>query len=105
MHQIIFCTCPNQESAENIANHLINQKLAACVNIIPGVTSVYEWQGKVESSQEHMLFIKTHRDKYDEIERVISNIHPYELPEIITVSIERGLPDYLQWINTCLSIN
>ena len=103
MHQIIFCTCPNQESAEGIANHLIGQKLAACVNIIAGITSVYEWEGNIESSQEHLLFIKSHRDKYTAIEGAIKTLHPYELPEIIAVPIDRGLPEYLQWINTCLS--
>lgn len=103
MHQIIFCTCPNQESAEGIAEHLISQKLAACVNIIAGITSVYEWEGNIESSQEYLLFIKSHRDKYNAIEEAIKNLHPYELPEIIAVPIDRGLPEYLQWINTCLS--
>ena len=104
MHQIIFCTCPDQKSAEDIAGRLINQKIAACVNIVPGITSVYEWQGKVETSQEHLLLIKSHIDKYEAIESIVTSHHPYELPEIIAVPIERGLPEYLQWINTCLSI-
>lgn len=105
MHQIIFCTCPDQKSAEEIAGHLITLKLAACVNIVPGISSVYEWQGKIETSQEYLLLIKSHTDKYEAIEDSIKSRHPYELPEIIAVSIERGLPEYLQWINTCLSTN
>jgi periplasmic divalent cation tolerance protein len=104
MHQIILCTCPDQKSAEDIANRLIAQKLAACVNIVPGITSMYEWQGKIETAQEHLLLIKSHIDKYDAIESTVTSHHPYELPEIIAVPIERGLPEYLQWINTCLSI-
>ncbi len=103
MHQIILCTCPDQKSAEDIASYLVSQKLAACVNIIAGVTSIYAWQGKLEKAQEHMLLIKSHSKQYPAIEQKIKSLHPYELPEIIAVPIERGLPEYLQWINTCLS--
>jgi len=103
MHQIILCTCPDQKTAEDIATYLIREKLAACVNIIPGITSIYEWQGQIEKAQEQQLIIKSHSDKYMEIEDRIKKHHPYELPEIIAVPIERGLPEYLQWINTCLS--
>jgi len=103
MHQIILCTCPDQKTAEEIASHLISEKLAACVNIIPGITSIYEWQGQIEKSQEYQLLIKSHSKYYTEIEDNIKKLHPYELPEIIAVPIERGLPEYLQWINTCLS--
>jgi len=102
MHQIILCTCPNKKTAEDLASLLIKQKLAACINIIPGITSVYEWQGKIETSQEHLMLIKSHTNKYEAIESTIKTIHPYELPEIIAVPIERGHPDYLQWINKCL---
>jgi len=104
MHQIILCTCPDHKTAENIATSLVREKLAACVNIIADVTSIYEWQGQTEKSQEHQLIIKSHHSKYTEIENKIKRLHPYELPEIIAVPIERGLPEYLQWINTCLSI-
>jgi len=103
MHQIILCTCPDQKTAEDISSHLVSHKLAACVNIIAGVTSIYEWQGQIEKSQEQLLLIKSHIDKYVAIEDKIKSLHPYELPEIIAVPIERGHPDYLQWINTCLS--
>jgi len=103
MHQIIFCTCPDQQTAKQIAESLIRDKSAACVNIIPGITSVYQWQGKIESAQEHLLLIKSRVEKYSTIESKIKQIHPYELPEIIAVPIERGLPEYLQWIDSCLS--
>ncbi len=102
MHQIILCTCPNKKSADDLASHLITEKLAACVNIIDGVRSVYEWQGKIEKSQEQLLVIKSHSDQYAAIESTIKTLHPYELPEIIAVPIERGHPEYLQWINKCL---
>lgn len=103
MYQIILCTCPDQSSAEAIAGLLVTKKLAACVNIVAGVSSIYEWQGNIEKSQEQLLLIKSLSDKYSAIEQRIKSIHPYELPEIIAVPIERGLPEYLQWINTCVS--
>ncbi|MGR9115602.1 MAG: divalent-cation tolerance protein CutA [Gammaproteobacteria bacterium] len=102
-HQIILCTCPDSTSAQKIAETLVNEGLAACVNILPGLRSVYRWQNKIETAQEHLLLIKTRQDHYDGIEAAIQQIHPYELPEIIAVSVEQGLPEYLQWIDTCLT--
>jgi len=103
MYQIILCTCPDQKAAAYIAGQMIEHHLAACVNIVPGITSVYQWQGKIESAQEHLLIIKTQINQYQAIETKIKQIHPYELPEIIAVPIEHGLPEYLHWIDTCLS--
>ena len=103
MYQIILCTCPDQKTAGYIAGQMIEHHLAACVNIAPGITSVYQWQGKIESAQEHLLIIKSHANQYQAIETKIKQVHPYELPEIIAVPIEHGLPEYLQWIDTCLS--
>lgn len=103
MHHLIYCTCPNQETAEQIAQQLIARKLAACVNILPGVSSVYEWQGQIETAQEHLLLIKSRKAQYAEIEAAIKAIHPYQLPEIIAVAIESGSTEYLQWIDTCVS--
>lgn len=103
MQQITLCTCPDQQSAEDIANHLVTNNLAACVNIIAGIRSIYQWQGKIESAQEQLLIIKSNSDTYPRLEVEIKKLHPYELPEIITVPIERGLPEYLQWIDKCVS--
>ncbi len=96
--QLILCTCPDRGCAENLANTVIEQRLAACVNILPGVSSVYRWQGKLESSDEILLLIKTHNHAYPDLEQLIRQLHPYELPEIIAVPIENGLPAYLNWI-------
>lgn len=101
-YQIIYCTCPDFETANKIAQHLVTAKLAACVNILPSVTSVYEWQGKIETAQEQLLLIKTCDYHYLTIEAEIKRLHPYELPEIIAVAVEHGLPDYLKWINSCI---
>jgi periplasmic divalent cation tolerance protein len=102
MHNLILCTCPNAEVAERIARSLVDQKLAACVNILPGVRSVYQWQGQVEIAQEHLLLIKSPRATYPAIEVAIKAMHPYEIPEIIALEIEHGAADYLKWIDSCL---
>lgn len=100
---LVLNTCPDREIAEKIARALVEQNLAACINILPGLTSVYRWEGQIETTQEHLLIIKTHSDRYQAVETYLRNNHPYELPEIIAVPIERGLTDYLQWIDSCLS--
>jgi periplasmic divalent cation tolerance protein len=100
-HLIIFCTCPNKDAAEKIARLLVETNMAACVNILPGITSIYNWEGQIESAQEHLLLIKARTDYYQRIETTIRDLHPYELPEIIAVPIDRGLPEYLNWIDSC----
>ena len=98
-HLLILSTCPDAATAQIIADQLVDRQLAACVNILPGLTSVYQWQGKRESAQEHLLLIKTTNEAYQKLEQTISELHPYELPEVIAVPIERGLDGYLQWID------
>ncbi|MBM4207366.1 MAG: divalent-cation tolerance protein CutA [Gammaproteobacteria bacterium] len=98
---VIFCTCPDQATAEKIAHALVEKQLAACVNILPHVTSVYQWQGQVESAAEYLLMIKSPVQSYTAIETAIRSLHPYELPEIIALSIAQGLPEYINWIQTC----
>lgn len=103
-HCVILNTCPDAATAEQIARLLLERRLAACVNILPGLTSVYRWQGEVESAQECLLLIKTGAEHYAAIEACIRSHHPYELPEIIAFSIDQGLPAYLQWIDSCLTL-
>jgi len=102
-YQIILCTCPDKDTAEKLAHLLVGDKLAACVNILPGITSIYLWQEQIESAQEHLLLIKANKSSYQAIEETIKKHHPYELPEIIAVPIENGLPEYLHWIDSCHS--
>ncbi len=102
-YQLILCTCPDKDSAEQLAHLLVNERLCACVNILPGISSIYWWQGQSSSAQEYLLLIKAHKDHYQAIEISIKAHHPYELPEIIAVSIENGLPEYLHWIDSCHS--
>jgi periplasmic divalent cation tolerance protein len=97
-HILVITTCPGSISSKKIAQELVTEKLAACVNIIPGVQSFFSWVGKVDTANEHMLVIKSTMDNYAALEKRIEKIHPYELPEVIAVPIETGLARYLDWI-------
>lgn len=96
---IVLCTCPDDQTAAIIADKLVAEGYAACVNIVPGIMSVYQWQENIEHDDELLLVIKSRQACYLELEATIQQLHPYELPEIIAVSIERGLSDYLEWID------
>ena len=96
--RLVLCTCPDQATAQAIAERVVDEGLAACVNILPGVTSVYQWQGQRETAQEHLLLIKTSAPAYEKLEQRINGLHPYELPEVIAVPIQTGLAAYLGWI-------
>lgn len=98
---IIYCTCPDIVTAEKISRQLVSDNLAACVNMLPAITSIYRWQGKTEQASEVLLLIKTTAERFAAISTVIEDIHPYELPELIAVSITDGLPGYLDWIKQC----
>jgi len=95
----ITTTTETKEQAENIAQHLVEAKLAACVQIVGPITSIYRWKGKVENAQEWLCLIKTRNDLYSKVEAAIKSQHPYETPEIIAVPIVKGSKEYLQWIS------
>ncbi len=96
--RLVFCTCPDSDSAQVLAHLLVERRLAACVNLLPPMRSVYRWQGQVEQAQEVQLLIKTCADRLDALTSAIQQEHPYELPEIIAISPSAGLPAYLEWI-------
>jgi len=98
-YQIVLTTCPDNDCAQRIAQSLVREHLAACVNIVPTVNSVYLWKGQIQNDNEHLLLIKSSARRYKAIERRIRDLHPYELPEIIAVPIISGLNDYLSWLN------
>ncbi|MCF6354832.1 MAG: divalent-cation tolerance protein CutA [Candidatus Polarisedimenticolaceae bacterium] len=98
---VTLCTCPSQAVAEEIANALVEQGVAACINIIPTITSIYKWQGRLERSDEVLMLIKTDRSRYPDLEQALTTLHPYELPEIIAVPVEQGLAGYLNWVTQC----
>ena len=101
--RIVFTTAASEEQAAKIARHLVERGLAACVNIVPHVTSVYRWKDKVEETRELILIIKTTAGVFGQVRQAISDLHSYELPECICLVIEDGSPDYLQWIAESVS--
>ena len=95
---LVLTNLPDRAAAEKLADALIAKQVAACVNILAPCRSVYRWQGAVETAEEVPLFAKTTRDRYSLLERVVRELHPYELPEIIAVPLGGGLPAYLEWV-------
>lgn len=102
---IVLCTCPNEETAAGIATILVEERLAACVNRLSGLTSVYLWQDRLESGAETLLLIKTTDIRFDALSTRLCELHPYELPEIIAIPVTKGLPAYLQWVSACTSVD
>ncbi len=101
-YRLILCTCPDGDSAARLARGLVTRHLAACVNLVPGLTSIYAWQGNIETDQEVLLLIKSRSDRFEAIQAFIRAHHPYELPEIVAVPIEEGSPGYLAWLGDWL---
>jgi periplasmic divalent cation tolerance protein len=95
---LVITNCPDEETANAIALALVEARLAACVNILPRVQSLYRWQGVVESATEIPLFIKTSTDRYAALEAAIRELHPQAIPEIIALPVTDGLPAYLNWV-------
>jgi periplasmic divalent cation tolerance protein len=95
---IVFCTCPDETSAERIATVLVEERLAACVNRIAGVASTYRWQGRLCRDSEQLLLIKTTRERFEALRARITALHAYETPEVIAVDIVHGSAQYLDWI-------
>ena len=95
---LVLTNLPDRATAEGLADALIAGQLAACVNILAPCRSVYRWKGSVQHDEEHPMLIKTTEERYAELEQAIRARHPYELPEIVAVRIERGLAAYLDWL-------
>jgi periplasmic divalent cation tolerance protein len=96
--RIVLSTAGSEQEAHKIAHILVKRRLAACVNIVPQVQSIYRWKGEIESAQEWLLLIKTRADKFPGVRDAIVELHSYEVPECIVVAIEDGSPPYLQWL-------
>ena len=97
---LVLNTCNSDEIASKIAETLVSKKLAACVNIVNSIESVYQWQGKIERDKELLLIIKTRKPLFSQLKQEIQEMHDYELPEIIAVPIEAGEKNYLNWIKS-----
>ena len=97
---IVFVTCESKEQAENIAQSLVSERLAACVNVVAGVRSCYVWEGKLTWSDEVLLLIKTTRSRFDQVQGRVKALHSYSVPEIVGVPIEDASQQYIDWIDT-----
>ena len=96
---LVLSNCGSEEEAAKIAREVVGAHLAACVNILPGVRSIYRWKGAIEEASEWTLLIKTRRDRFDGVAQVIRKLHSYDLPEVIAVPVVDGLAEYLAWID------
>jgi len=96
--RIVLTTAGSQEEAQMIAHHLVEGRLAACVNIVPQIASIYRWQGSIEEARESLLVIKTTAAAFKDVRQAIAKLHSYELPECICLTVEDGSPNYLAWL-------
>lgn len=96
---VVLNTCPNRTTGEQIARQLVEQRLAACVNLVDRITSIYRWEDGIEEEQETLLIIKTEKTCYPSLEKTLQELHPYEVPEIIQLPITNGSTSYLEWIH------
>jgi len=99
---IVFVTCESLEQAEKIAKSLVTEKLAACVNVVPGIRSCYVWEEELTWSNETLLLIKTTRGRFDQLQARVRSLHSYDVPEIVAVTIEDAFDKYIAWIDECI---
>ncbi|MGL5598443.1 MAG: divalent-cation tolerance protein CutA [Aeromonas sp.] len=95
---VVLCTCPDQTCADLICQQLLHQRLAACINQLPGVTSLYRWEGKIERACEIQLIIKSRQSLLVELQQCVLAHHPYQVPELLVLPVSAGLPAYLEWL-------
>jgi periplasmic divalent cation tolerance protein len=98
-HVVVFCTAPDMKEAERIGRAVVTERLAACCNIVPGLKSIYTWKGKVMTEDEVLCILKTRKTLFDALKKRLSELHSYEVPEVIAVDISSGLESYLNWID------
>ena len=104
MTLLALSTFPDAETARRISNQLVTERVAACANILPSVESIYRWKEKVETANETLVFFKLSEDRQAAFQEKLRSLHPYEVPEVIFVPIESGLPEYLRWVaESCAS--
>lgn len=99
--RLVLSTCPDSDIAAAIGERLVAEQLAACVSIVPGLTSIYRWEGEIQRDAEVLLLIKTTAERFDPLTTTLRQLHPYDVPEIIALPICDGLPDYLSWLTKC----
>ncbi len=97
---IVLVTAGSEQEASTIGRTLVEEHLAACANIVPRIRSIYRWQGKIYDEQESLIIIKTRTSQFEAVQKRVKELHSYEVPEIICFPVARGLPQYLEWVNT-----
>jgi periplasmic divalent cation tolerance protein len=102
--RIVLTTAASEEEAHKIARHLVERRLAACVNVVPQIASIYRWQGEVEEAREWLLIAKTTSAAFGEVRQAIAELHSYDVPECICLAIEDGSATYLEWIAESVSV-
>jgi periplasmic divalent cation tolerance protein len=100
---IVFCTCSSREEGLKLAEPMVREGAATCVNIVAGIESVYRWQGKIETAQEVLLLIKTTREQFAALRDLIVKLHSYDTPEVIAVPVTDGLAKYLRWLGATIA--
>jgi periplasmic divalent cation tolerance protein len=101
---VILSTCGSLEEARRVAQHLVEKRVAACVNLVPSVESVYRWEGKIEQSQEVLLVIKSRRDLFSRVRAELASVHSYQVPELIALPVVEGSEGYLAWLDRELTV-
>jgi periplasmic divalent cation tolerance protein len=96
---VVFVTAPSEAKALELAERLVDESLAACVNVVPGLTSIFMWQGRRQQAMEALLLIKTRADGYSALQQRILELHPYSVPEVLALAVDGGAPAYLQWVH------
>lgn len=99
---VVLSTCASEEEAERLARSLVEQRMAACVNVIPRMRSFYRWQGKLDSAEEWLLLIKSSRDRFERLLAALEKAHSYEVPEVLALPVVDGAANYLSWLDTGL---
>jgi periplasmic divalent cation tolerance protein len=101
---VVLVTMPSAAQASDLAERLVDEELAACVTVIPGVTSIFRWQGKREVAAEVLLLIKSRAGRYQTLQRRILELHPYSVPEVLALAVDAGAPAYLQWVHDSVPV-
>jgi len=100
---VVLVTCPSRAVGKRLGTALVKRRLAACVNVVPGLESIFWWQGKIDRADETLLLIKTTAARFERLRRAVLALHPYDVPEVIAVHVQRAHEPYLRWIQTSLS--
>ena len=101
---VVLVTVPSEAQAIDLGQRLVDERLAACVNVIPGITSIFRWQGKREAVAEVLLLIKTRAEGYQALQRRVLALHPYSVPEVLALTVDAGAPAYLQWVHDSVPV-